>query len=341
MAAVPIPHQAMIRTDWELIDLLTGYQPAAVITTAHRIGLFGALRPTPRSGEELAGELDLDHSNLVALLKALVGLGLVEKTGTGYAATPYTQKRLGSERDMGLVVAKEAVFASAWARLGEVMVTGRPVMETWSVMLETHPEQARAFLEALDVLARIGGPRVEELDIFQPGLKVLDVGGGLGTYARRMAQAGAAVTLVDYPKVAAWAEEELSGSGVQVIGVDLFDHPSCGVAPDSMDLALVSHLVHDLTEARAVDLLGRVWRSLIPGGRVVVNDFAGESGPGAFGPLFDLMMRVETGGAAHSHKTLESMLAHAGFVEPVRMPYEDPLTVYVAIRPGNSEDVAS
>ena len=326
----------MIRNDWDLLDLLTGYQPAAAITTAHRLGLFGALGPTPRSGEELAGELDLDPSNLRVLLKALVGLGLAEETDTGYAATHYTQKRLGPEGDLGLVVAKEAVFASAWARLPEVLETGRPVMEPWSVMLENRPEQARAFLEALDVLARIGGPRVEELDIFEPGLQVLDVGGGLGTYARRMAQAGASVTLADYPQVAAWAQEELQGCGVQVIGVDLFDHPTCGVRPASMDLALVSHLLHDLTETRAVDLLGRVWRSLTPGGRIIVNDFAGESGPGAFGPLFDLMMRVETGGAAHPLKTLESMLDQAGFVDAVRMPHEEPVTVYVATRPGNS-----
>ena len=66
---------------------------------------------------------------------------------------------------------------------------------------------------------------------------------------------------------------------------------------------------------------------------MVVNDFAGDSGPGAFGPLFDVMMRVETGGAAHSSAILESIMARAGFEGIVRLPYDDPLTVYTGVRP--------
>ncbi len=160
-----------------------------------------------------------------------------------------------------------------------------------------------------------GAPPLHELDELAPGKRVLDVGGGLGTYARLLSDAGSHITLVDYPIVAGWASEELEGTGVEVVGVgvDLFEHPSCGVPPGLMDAALVSHLIHDLTEERAVGLLRRVRSAITPGGLVVVNDFAGDSGPGAFGPLFDVMMRVETDGAAHSRATLESMPAGAGF----------------------------
>ncbi len=324
----------MIDNDWELIDLVTGYQPAAAITTAHRLGVFSVLGRAPTPVGDLAAELEVDRSNLAALLEALVGIGLLERDGARYAATPYTVDRLGPGGEMGLVVAKEAVFAGAWSRLDEVVTAGRPVMEPWRSQLDTNPEQARAFLEALDVLARIGGPPLHELDDLTPGKQVLDVGGGLGTYACLLAEAGSYVTLVDYPLVAGWASEELEGTGVEVVGVDLFEHPSCGVPPGSMDAALVSHLIHDLTEERAVGLLRRVRSAITPGGLVVVNDFAGDSGPGAFGALFDVMMRVETGGAAHSRATLESMLAGAGFERIRRVPYDDPLAVYTGVRPG-------
>ena len=323
----------MIDNDWKLIDLVTGYQPAAAITTAHRLGVFSVLGRVPRPVGDLAADLEVDRSNLAALLEALVGIGLLERDGARYAATPYTAERLGPGGEMGLVVDKEAVFAGAWSRLDEVVTRGRPVMEPWRSQLDTNPEQARAFLDALDVLARIGGPPLHELDALAPGKQVLDVGGGLGTYACLLAEAGSHVTLVDYPLVAGWASEELEGTGVEVVGVDLFEHPSCGVPPGSMDAALVSHLIHDLTEERAVRLLHRVRSAITPGGLVVVNDFAGDSGPGAFGPLFDVMMRVETGGAAHSRATLESMLAGAGFEGIRQLPYGDPLTVYTAVRP--------
>lgn len=323
----------MIDNDWQLLDLITGYQPAAAITTAHRLGVFSALGSAPQAAGDLAGELAVDPSNLAALLEALVGIGLLKREGDGFAATPYAMERLGPGGEMGLVVAKEAVFAAAWSRLDEVVTGGRPVMEPWRSQLDRDPEQARAFLDALDVLARIGGPPLHELDELAPGKRVLDVGGGLGTYARVLAKAGSHVTLVDYPLVAGWAGEELEGTGVVVVGVDLFEHPSCGARLGSMDAALVSHLIHDLNEEQAVELLRRARLALAPGGHVVVNDFAGDSGPGAFGALFDVMMRVETGGAAHSRATLESMLAGAGFERIRRLPYDDPLTVYTGVRP--------
>ncbi len=323
----------MIDNDWQLIELITGYQPAAAITTAHRLGVFHVLGRAPGSAGDLAAELEVDPSNLAALLEALVGVGLLQREGDRFAATPYTTERLGPGGEMGLVVDKEAVFAGAWSRLDEVVTRGRPVMVPWRSQLDRNPEQARAFLEALDVLARIGGPSLHELDELAPGKRVLDVGGGLGTYARLLAEAGSHVILVDYPLVAGWASEELEGTRVVVVGVDLFEHPSCGVPPGSMDAALVSHLIHDLTEEQAVELLCRVRSAIAPGGHVVVNDFAGDSGPGAFGALFDVMMRVETGGAAHSGATLESMLARAGFEGIRRLPYDDPLTVYTGVRP--------
>ncbi|MYB44315.1 MAG: methyltransferase domain-containing protein [Acidimicrobiia bacterium] len=323
----------MIANDWQLIDLITGYQPATTITTAHRLGVFSVLGRVPRSAGDLAAELAVDASNLGALLEALVGIGLLRREGDRFAATPYTAERLGPGGEMGLVVAKEAVFAGAWSRLDDVVTAGRPVMEPWRSHLDRNPAQARAFLEALDVLARIAGPALHELEALAPGKRVLDVGGGLGTYARLLSEAGSRVTLVDYPLVTGWASEELEGTGVEVVGVDLFEHPSCGVPPGSMDAALVSHLIHDLADDQAVELLRRVRSAIAPGGRVVVNDFAGDSGPGAFGALFDVMMRVETGGAAHSRATLESMLAGAGFESIRRLPYDDPLTVYIGVRP--------
>ena len=323
----------MIDNDLDLIDLITGYQPAAVIASAQRIGLFELLGSGPGSAGELAVTLSADPANLEALLEALVALGLVRRTGRRYAATPYTSRRLGQEGEMALVVAKEAVFAEAWTRLDRVILEGTPVMPPWKSQLDADPGRAIAFLEALDVLARIAGPAVGEMGALVPGRRVLDVGGGLGTYARMMDEAGSRVTLVELPPVAKWAADRLAGTGVAVVGIDLFEHRSCGVEAGSMDAALVSHLLHDLSRERGVDLLRRVWAALRSGGRVVVNEFASDSGPGPFGALFDVMMRVETGGAAHSRATLAAMLEEAGFTGGELLPYEDPLTLYTGTKP--------
>ncbi|MCE2529543.1 MAG: methyltransferase domain-containing protein [Acidimicrobiia bacterium] len=208
-------------------------------------------------------------------------------------------------------------------------------MEPWRSQLDGNPERARAFLEALDVLARIGGPPLHELDELAPGKRVLDVGGGLGTYARLLSEAGSHVTVVDYPLVAGWAMEELEGTGVNVVGVDVFEHPCCGVTPGSMDAALVSHLVHDLTEKQATELLRRVRSAIAPGGHVVVNDFAADSGPGAFGALyrwggsFDSNPRIHAGrGGVRRDKAVTLRRSPNGLHrrQPIRISGQFPLT---------------
>ena len=323
----------MIDNDFALIDVITGYQNAAVVTAAVRLGVFDVLDDGEHTLDEVAAALDVDAGNLAALLAALTHLGLVAASGEKYTASSYARERLPRGGDMSLVVEKEAVFADAWLQLDRAIATGKPTMESWSSRLETNPAQARSFLEALDVLATISGPPLHELEQLAPGKRVVDVGGGLGTYARAIQAAGSAVTLVELPAVLPWAEEVLAGSGVAVIAADVLSHDSCGVEPASMDAALVSHLLHDLPEDDGVELLRRAARALANGGALVVNDFAADSGPGAFGALFDVMMRVETPGAAHTRTTLRSMMGAAGFENIEIVPYPEPLTVLTGVKP--------
>ncbi|MEX1134565.1 MAG: methyltransferase [Acidimicrobiia bacterium] len=209
-------------------------------------------------------------------------------------------------------------------------------MLSWADRLASDTATARSFLDALEVLALASGPNLARLPELAPRRTVVDVGGGLGTYAVQLANAGSSVTLIDIPRVIDWASEKVGDvPGVTLVAADVFAHPSVGVEASSVNSVLISHMLHDLDHSRGVDLLRRARSALEPGGKLVVNDFAGDFGPGAFGPLFDLMMRVETGGAAYSLSSLEAMIEEAGFVDPRRADFEEPLTVIVATNPGD------
>jgi 2-polyprenyl-3-methyl-5-hydroxy-6-metoxy-1,4-benzoquinol methylase len=333
MAAVPNPEEGkLIESDLELIDLITGYQPAAAITASLRVGLFDALGEHPRAAGELAGELDADPFTVGALLDTLASLGLAIRTVDGFSTTPFVTSRLTRGNGLTSVVEKEAFFARAWQELEHVVRTGVPVVRPWTDRLQTEPDRARLFLVALDVLANVTGPGVETLSELAPGQSVVDVGGGLGSYAKKLAAAGSEVTLVDLPIVIEWAKSTIgeATSAIHFVSVDLFRHPSVGVDLGSVDAALVSHMLHDFNEVDCMDLLSRVHGALRSGGHIVVNDFAGDLGPGSFGPMFNLMMRVETGGAAHSLGALTTMLEAAGFVGVRRASFDEPLVVLVA-----------
>jgi len=316
----------------DLIELLVGYQPAAAITAASQLELFDHLNDQPKPASEIANCLAVNHSNLNALLEALVQLGLVSRSGDGFTATPFTFAYLRSGSDLDKVIRKEAFFSKAWLKLSEVIQSGHPILNPWKERLSEQSAQTTEFLYALDALARITGPPLEELSELVPG-RILDVGGGLGTYSRTLAEAGSTVVLVDLPEVIELARghlADLPAGSVELIAADLFTELTCGIKKESVDAALVSHMLHDYSKETGIGLLRSVNGAIRPGGFVVVNDFASDVGPGAFGALFNLMMRVETGGVAHDLAALTEMLLSSGFSDVRRAPFPAPLTVLIA-----------
>ncbi|MEO3785445.1 methyltransferase [Actinocorallia sp. B10E7] len=312
-----------MKTAFELIDAMTGYQPAAVIASACRLGVFDALGDTPREAADLAAELGLAPAPTGTLLASLTALGLL---GPGNTLTPLAE-RLRRGADLELLVRKEAFFAKVWTDLDPTIRTGEPRLAPWTERLETEPQVARDFLAALITLARETGPDLTALPEFAPGRRVLDVGGGLGSYAVPLASAGADVTMVDLPQVVAWAREDLPGN-VKAVAADVLAVPSCGVEPGSADTVLISHLLHDLTDEQCVRVLREARAALTPGGSVVIVEIPGDS-PGTMGPLFDLMMRVETPGKARTPDAIRDLLAAAGLSEIREAAYPRPVLVLV------------
>lgn len=320
-----------MRDRFELLDAITGYQPAAVVTAAWRVGIFDVLDGQPRPVEAVAAAIGAAGPGATgALLRSLAALGLVGVGADGYTATTPVAEDLRADAPFGHVVAKEAVFARLWTDLDRVVRDDAPLLAGWRDRLHEEPERCRAFLDALDVLAHLTGPPLAALSELAPGRRVLDIGGGLGSYARALAAAGSRVTLVELPPVASWAGTALSGAeGVVVVEADVLTEPTCGVQPGGHDAALLSHLLHDLDDEDVDRVLTSVVAALGGGGHVVVSEFAGDVGPGAFGPLFDLMMRVETGASARPLAELVERMAVAGVSRIRRVPLPDPLTVLV------------
>lgn len=313
-----------------LLGTLTAYQDPAVVVAACRTGLLDALGEAPAGAAALAERAGLAVGPVVAALAVLARLGLAEQQRTGYLRTPLTA-RLCDGGDLRAVVLKEGLFARVWTELDATLRTGRPVLAPWRDRLVDDPETARGFLEALVVLARETGPDLTTLVELGHGRTVLDVGGGLGSYAVPLSRAGAAVTLVELAPVAQWARQALADAEVRVVAADALAEPACGVAPQSVDTVLLAHVLHDLDDADAATILARVREALRPGGAVVVVEIPGDA-TGA-GPLFDLMMQVETPGRARSGTALHTLLAEAGMVGLRDAAYPGPVLVTVGQRP--------
>lgn len=111
-----------------------------------------------------------------------------------------------------------------------------------------------------------------------PGMDVADVGAGTGFYSRRMAPLvapGGVVFATDVqPQMLRLLEEHARKAGLQNIRPVLASVRSTGLAAQSVDLALLVDVYHELEFP--FEVMQDVVRSLRPGGRVVLVEYRAE-----------------------------------------------------------------
>ena len=125
-----------------------------------------------------------------------------------------------------------------------------------------------------------------------------------------------AATLFDLPPVIEIARERLSKAGlagrVTLVPGD-FDKDEL---PEGHDLAWLSAIIHQNSREQNEALYARIFRALVPGGRLLVRDHvmdASRTRPRA-GALFAVNMLVGTaGGGTYTFDEIRAGLARAGF----------------------------
>jgi cyclopropane fatty-acyl-phospholipid synthase-like methyltransferase len=168
---------------------------------------------------------------------------------------------------------------------------------------------------------------------------MLDVGGGSGAYAIAFAQANPQLRaeVFDQPAVLAIAQRHIREAGLEErISTRVGDLRSDEFG-GGYDLVLISAICHMLGVEENRNLLARVSRALVKGGRVAIQDFllrADKTGPRS-GALFSLNMLVNTqGGASYSEEEYTAWLREAEFGEVRRVPLPGPAGVLIAVRGG-------
>jgi len=214
-----------------------------------------------------------------------------------------------------------------WSRLHEAVTDGAPVRERSS---HADDEQTReSFLMGMYNLASQLGPRLAaEVDL-SGRRRLLDLGGGPGTYAIHFCLANAELTAVvcDLPTTRAFAERTIAAHGlsdrIAFAAADFNTEP----LPGGFDAAWLSHVLHGESPAGAAALLRKAAAALQPGGLLLVQEFIlddSREGP-LFPALFSLNMLVGTpGGQAYSGAELAAMMTAAGAGQVRRLPLELP-----------------
>ncbi|MBM2827839.1 MAG: hypothetical protein HW408_371 [Actinobacteria bacterium] len=302
-----------VRNVDDLMTLGHGYQRSMILFAALKLGVFRRLADGGCDAATLARRVGTDAEKLSILLDALAALGLVEKRGRRYRnAKPAHDFLLPGPRSKESILLHHLDGWGEWGRLPSTIRAGRKprggAQGTWQENFIRGMEENS--LERAGAVAR-------EIPL-RPGERVLDLGGGPGTYAVAWAAVSpdSVITVFDTPETLRVTRKILREKGasvrVRLLEGDFLVDPIGG----PFDFVWISQILHAYSEGDCIKLLRRVRAALAPGGRVAVQEFLlaeGKTSPP--GPVFFSvhMVAVTGGGRAYTAREIAAMLKAAGF----------------------------
>ena len=271
-------------TGWFPTPLIAGFWgmfSSRVLIAAVELGVFEFLAPRPRSAEEISRALELDPIGTESLLNALNGFGYVRRSGGRYRNSRTVRRWLQSDARVPLDAAF-GLYSVLWDEIGDMEERLRS-----GASRDFHADRDSAFWQRYETglaqFARLTGSEIaRKVDLSTPPSRLLDVGGGHGTYSMRFCSR--------YPDLHA---EVLDLPGAAAVGRGLVE--AAGLSDritfregdlqseewgSGYDVVLLFNVVHIFTPEQCVELFSRAHAALRPGGTFAVLDSAHRGGTG-------------------------------------------------------------
>jgi SAM-dependent methyltransferase len=308
---------------WTVPDILSlsgGYWAGCALQGAIQLDVFTALDAEKGiSAKNLARKLQCDERAFAMLVSALLSLGFLDGDYHGLILPESSRLYLSraSDQYVGYIVKHHANIMPAWIKLAEVVRNGRSTRESSSDT--QNASEREAFLMGMFNVAMVQAEKIAQAFDLDGRKRLIDVGGGPGTYATFFCMANPALsaTIFDRPTSESFAlgivrrfglESRVTFMGGDFLRDDL---------PTGYDVAWLSQVLHGETPADAAKLVVKAAKTLNPGGLLAVQEFVVDDdrrGP-THPVLFSLNMLVETqGGQAYTESEIRTMLRDAGAV---------------------------
>lgn len=309
--------------------------PSRALVVAVQAGIPDLLAEGALAVDAIAERTGTDVSALNRLLRSLSVFGVFEEISERvYGLTPLGKALTLSHPASVQPSAKliSGLFGSAWDDLLETVRTGTSPLE------RAHGASLFTLMERDDELRAVfddsqGRGLVLELDEilryidFSAYGTVVDVGGSDGTFLRRILERhpGLRGICFDLPTSVAQQAEALKsgraggdplGDRYSVVAGSFFES-----VPPGGDLYLLSHIIHDWDDDKAVQILRTVRAAMTDSATVMIVDLIGADlgqrddwlRTAAVMDLYMLSLFGGTGGQERTTAQVESLLAKAGF----------------------------
>lgn len=299
------------------MDDVMVFWKSRTILTACDLDLFTAIDRSPGTAKQIAVAQSADPFVVERLLNSLTAMGLLDKKEGIFRLT--LQGAFLSSLRPGSMLPMVLHFNDVWEKWNNLTTVAKRGRQEERQASTRDDKTLESFIGAMDVIARDLSVELARFFDARRFRRLLDIGGGSGTYTVAFLNENPSLTAVlfDLEPVIAIAEKRLRADGlidrVQLAAGDFYQDE----LPTGCDFALLSAIVHQNSPSQNLDLFGKIFRALAPGGTLVIRDhIMDESHTDPLeGTLFALNMIVETpGGDTYSFAELKEGLNQAGFV---------------------------
>lgn len=323
----------------QLIQMATAHWVSRILYVAAEMNLADRLAEGPRTAEELAPSTATDAPSLYRVMRALASLGLfAEGSGHRFSLTLLGEAlRTGTVRASVLTLAGD-LLAKSLEQLPYSVQTGKSGFEKafgmpFFAYLANHPADASRFSETMVGFHGSEPAAVAAAYDFSQFDTIVDVGGATGNLlatilGRHPKPRG---ILFDLPHVVrdapALIEARGLGDRIRIKAGDFFE----GV-PTAAGAYLLSHIIHDWSEAQCMTILGNCRRAMKPSSRLLIVETVLAPGDTPhLGKMLDIfMLTLFTGAQERTEPEYRVLLNKAGFRLTRVVPTESAVSIVEA-----------
>jgi SAM-dependent methyltransferase len=311
---------------------LLGFITTQAIGLLAELGIADELGTQPRSVGDLARRAGANEDSLFRLLRFLAAESIVEERPDGTFCGTSASEALRSDSPHSLrpfAILMRGHHFQAWEAAADVMKHGRAGFpqcfgQDYFAYLERNREVRALYDEAMAAGATRRAAAVARAVTWDPGARVIDIGGGNGAFLCTLLShlVDATGIIFDRPEVRTRASAIIATSGLadrcEYRSGDMF----CDPIPPS-DVVILSKVLHTLSQARALDLLRRCRSALRPGMRLLIVEGVVDLSPSnPYHKGFDLHMLIMFGGRERTAVEWQGLIEEAGFGSPRFLEWE-------------------
>lgn len=321
-------------TPGELSSLFYFNWQACAIQAGVNLDLFTALDEEgsgcSMSVAALARRLNVNERALGMLVTALTAMGFLNRDHETVSLTTDSRHYLSAKSDdyCGFMVKHSSNILPAWTKLATAVKTGRSTANISPADTDNEDERENFLMGMFNVARQQADIVAEALDL-SGRKRLLDLGGGPGTYAVHFCQKypELTATVFDRPTTEKFALSIAARFDLSDRIDFLGGHFLADPMPQGYDVAWLSQVLHGEAPPDAARLVANGVSALAPGGLLCIQEFIindDRQGP-AHSALFSLNMLVQTdGGQSYTETEIKNFMSSAGITGLKRLEAQLP-----------------